>query len=246
MGAIQLTSNHFAAAPAPDALADRLARLGREAGVDDRQAVLPGPLRVFHQRLLGAFLIGTGPPDAPVVAVLAAELELDPPAALATLAAADLVHTDPATGSLTVAYPFSGRPTPYRVDLAGGPAVFAMCAVDALGIPQMLRRDGRISSVDPSSGQPITIEVHAGAWRFQPATTVLLSGRTADGDACDTAAEWCCPYINFHTGPEAADTYRRSHPDMTATLLSQAQAVQAARQAFGGLLDPSNPQERAQ
>jgi Alkylmercury lyase len=240
-----MTSNHSAAAPAPDALADRLARLGRDAGVDDRQAVLPDPLRTFHQRLLGAFLTGTGPPDAPVVAGLAAELGLDPSAALAALAAADLVHTDRATGSIAVAYPFSGWPTPYRVELAGGPAVFAMCAVDALGIPQMLGRDGQISSVDPTSGQPITVEVHAGAWRFQPTTTVLLSGRTAAGDACDTAAQWCCPHINFHTDPEAADTYLRAHPGMTATLFGQAEAVKAAGQAFGGLLGPSHPQETA-
>jgi alkylmercury lyase len=240
-----MTSNHSAAAPAPDARADRLARLEPGAGVGGRQAVLPDPLRVLHQRLLGAFLTGTGPPDAPVAAGLAAELGLDPPAALAALAAADLVHTDPATGSIAVAYPFSGRPTPYRVELAGGPAVFAMCAVDALGIPQMLRRDGQISSVDPTSGQPITVGVHAGAWCFQPATTVLLAGRTAAGDACDTAADWCCPYINFHTDREAADTYRRAHPGMTATLFGQAEAVKAAGQAFGGLLHSSNPQETA-
>ena len=238
-----MTSNHFAAAP--DALADRLARLGRDAGVGGRQAVLPDPLRVFHQRLLGAFLTGTGPPDATVVAGLAAELGLDPPAALAALAAADLVHTDPVTGSIAVAYPFSGRPTRYRVELAAGPAVFAMCAVDALGIPQMLRRDGRISSVDPTSGQPITVEVHAGVWRFQPATTVLLSGSTAAGDACDTAADWCCPYVNFHTDREAAGTYRRADPGMTATVFGQAEAVKAAGRAFGGLLDPANPQETA-
>jgi Alkylmercury lyase len=236
-----MTGNQFTTVP--DALADRLARLGRGAGVGGRQAVLPDPLRVFHQRLLGAFLTGTGPPDRPVVAGLAAELGLDPRAALAALAAADLVHTDPATGSITVAYPFSGRPTPFRVELAGGPAVFAMCAVDALGIPQMLRRDGRISSVDPTSGQPITVEVHAGVWRFQPATTVVLSGRTADGDACDTAADWCCPYINFHTDREAADTYRGAHPGMTSQLFDQAEAVKTARWAFGGLLDPSNSKE---
>jgi hypothetical protein len=238
-----MTSNHSAVTP--DALADRLAQLGWGAGVVGRQAVLPDRLRVFHQRVLGAFLTGTGPPDAPMVAGLAAELGLDPPAALAALAAADLVHPDPATGTIAVAYPFSGRPTPYRVELAGRPAVFAICAIDALGIPQMLGRDGQISSVDPTSGQPITVEVHAGVWRFQPATTALLSGRTAAGEACDTAAEWCCPYVNFHTGPEAADTYRKAHPGMTATLCGQAEAVQAAGQAFGGLLDSPHPQETA-
>ena len=234
-----MTSNHCAAAP--DALADRLARLG--AGVAGRQAVLPDRLRVFHQRVLSVFLTRTGPPDTSGIGGLAAELGLEPPAALAALAAADLVHTDPATGTIAVAYPFSERPTPYRVDLAGGPAVFAMCAVDALGIPQMLRCDGRISAVEPTSGQPITVEIHAGAWRFQPATTVLLSGRTAAGDACDRAAVWCCPYSNFHTDREAADTYRRAHPGMTATVSGQAEAVEAAGRAFGGLLDPPEPQE---
>src|SRR5215211_4459432 len=70
-----------------------------------------------------------------VVARMAAELELDPRAALAALTAADMVHTDPATGMVSVAYPFSGRITLHRVALAGGPTVQAMCALDALGIP---------------------------------------------------------------------------------------------------------------
>lgn len=240
-----MTGNRSPAARTPDAPAERPARRGRGAGVGGRQSVLPDRLRAFHQRLLSAFLTGTGPPDASQVAGLAAELGLDPQAALDALAAADLVHSDPATGTIVVAYPFSGRPTPYRVDLAAGPAVFAMCAIDALGMPQMLSRDGRISSVDPTSGQPIIIEVHAGAWRFRPVTTVVLSGSTAAGDACDRAAEWCCPYVNFHTDPEAADRFLRAHPDMTATLFGQAEAVQAAGQAFGGLLDPPNPQETA-
>jgi hypothetical protein len=122
-----MTSNHSAATPAAEALAGRLARLGPRAGVDGRQAVLPDPLQAFHRRLLKAFVTGTGAPDAAVVARRAAELGLDPEAALAALAAADLVHTDPATGSISIAYPFSGRPTPHRVELAGGPAVFAMC-----------------------------------------------------------------------------------------------------------------------
>jgi len=232
----------FAAAEPP---AGRLARLGPGVGVDGRQAALSVPLRAFHQRLLEAFLTGTSPPDAAVVARQAAQLELDPRAALVALAAADLVHPDSATGSLSVAYPFSCRPTPHRVELAGGPAVFAMCAIDALGIPQMLGRDGHISSNDPATGQPITVEVHHGIWRFRPATTVLLVARTAGGDACGPVADCRCPHINFHTNTEAADAYRRAHPGMTGQLFGQSEAVQVAWQAFGGLLDRSDPQERA-
>ena len=107
-----MTSNHSAAAPAPDALADRPARLEPGAAVGGRQAVLPNPLRMFHQRLLAAFLTETAPPNATVAAGLAAKLRLDPWAALAALAAADLVHTDPTTGSIAVAYPFRGLALP--------------------------------------------------------------------------------------------------------------------------------------
>src|SRR5262249_58871257 len=57
----------------------------------------------------------------------------------------DLVHA--ANGVVAVAYPFSGMPTRQQVELDGFPAVYAMCAIDALGIPAMAGRDeiGRAS-----------------------------------------------------------------------------------------------------
>jgi len=240
-----MTANQSDPPAAPDDLETRLARLGLPArGVRDRQAGLPRALRAFHRRLLGAFLTDAGPPGPAVVARLAAELDLDPQAALAALAAADVVHTDPVTGSISVAYPFSGRPTPHRVELAGGPTVQAMCALDALGIPQMTHRDARISSTDPTTGQQITVEVHGGAWRWQPATTVVLAG-TAAGDAYGAVADCCCPFINFHADPHDADAYRTAHPGMAGELLGQAEAVEAARRVFGGLLDPETGHDPA-
>jgi Alkylmercury lyase len=119
--------------------------------------------------------------------------------------------------------------------------VFAMCAIDALGIPQMLGRDAHISSIAPASGQPITVEVHHGVWRFAPPSTVVLDGRTAGGGPGGTVADRCCPHINFHLDRAAAAAYRRAHPGMAGMLLDQPEAVQAAGQAFGGLLDPFPP-----
>jgi hypothetical protein len=233
-----MTADQFAASAAPDKLEARLARLGLPGGgVSGRQAALPSELQAFHRRLLGAFLTHASPPDFAVVARLAAALALDPRTALAGLAAADVVHTDPASGGITVAYPFSGRPTPHRVALAGGSSVHAMCALDALGIPQMTRRDARISSTDPTSGQQIAVEVNDGAWRFDPATTVVLVGAATSGDACGAVADCCCPYINFHTDPQAAEAYRTAHPGMVAELFDQAEALEAAKRVFGGLLD---------
>jgi alkylmercury lyase-like protein len=157
---------------------------------------------------------------------------------MGALAAADLVHRDPASGTISVAYPFSGRPTVHRVELAGGPTVSAMCALDALGIPQMTHRDARIRATDPVSGQPITIESRQGAWQWAPATTVVLVA-TAAGGVCGAVADCCCPYINFHTDPQHAQAYLHAHPGMTGELLNQADAVATARRMFGGLLDPS-------
>jgi hypothetical protein len=233
-----MTTNRSVPSRAPDELAIRLARLGLAAGgVHDRQATLPGPLQAFHRALLGVFLTEAGPPDPTVIGRLAAERRLDPQAALASLAEADLVHADPATGRVGVAYPFSGPPTPHRVELAEGPSVYAMCALDALGIPQMTRRSGRIRSIDPSSGQPITVEVDDQGWRWQPPTTVVLAGTTTMGDVCGSVVDCCCPYINFHASPHDADTYRQAHPAMAAELFEQAEAVEGARRIFGGLFD---------
>jgi hypothetical protein len=232
-----MTAGDSVQSAAPDELAVQLARVGLPArGARDRQAALPSPLQAFHRALLGAFLTDGGPPDLTVVGQLAAELELDPQAALAALAAADLVHIDPAAGHVRVAYPFSGPPTPHRVELADGPTVYAMCALDALGIPQMTRRTGRIDSADPTTGQPITIEVDDQRWRWRPATTVVLAGMATLGDACGSVADCCCPYINFHASPDDADTYRRAHPGMAVEVLDHSQAVQTARRIFGGLL----------
>jgi Alkylmercury lyase len=234
-----MSANPPRSSAAPDGLTAWLARLGLPAtGVQGRQDALPGSLRAFHRALLGAFLVEAGPPDPTVAGRLAAELELDPPAALAALAAADLVHADPAGGRVRVAYPFSGTPTAHRVELADRPPVYAMCALDALGIPQMARRHGRIRSADPTGGQPITVQVDRHGWRWRPATTVILVGAATAGDACGSVADCCCPHINFHASPDDADRYRRAHPAMAAVLLGQAEAVAAAGRIFGDLLDP--------
>jgi Alkylmercury lyase len=232
-----MTANSSVQSAAPDELAVRLTRLGLStAGAQDRQAALPGPLQAYHRALLGAFLTNAGLLGRSMADQLAAELELEPQTALAALAATDLVHTDLAAGRVMVAYPFSGAPTPHRVELAHGPTVYAMCALDALGVPQMTRRDGRIRSADPTSGQPITIQIDDHGWHWQPATTVVLAGTATMGEACGSVADCCCPYINFHASPGDADTYRRAHPAITAELLDQADAVAAARRIFGGLL----------
>src|SRR6266568_8658416 len=108
---------------------------------------LPGPLRDLHRAVLRRFLATGAAPTARWLRQAAADAGLDASAADA-LAAADAVHV--ANGIVAVAYPFSGTPTPHRVALDGLPAVYAMCAIDALGLPAMAGRDGQITSADPA------------------------------------------------------------------------------------------------
>jgi hypothetical protein len=102
----------------------------------------------------------------------------------------------------------------------------------------MTRRDARTNSIDPVSGQPVTVEARGGAWRWEPASTVVLVA-TAAGGVCGAVANCCCPHINFHTDSRHAQAYLQAHPGMTGELLGQADAVETAGRIFGGLLDPS-------
>ena len=109
-----------------------------------RQAALPGPLRELHRAVLRRFLQTGNPPATGWIAGAAARLGLSD-AVVAELEAADLVHA--ANGVVSVAYPFSGTPTRQQVELDGSPAVYAMCAIDALGLPAMNSRARSAGSV---------------------------------------------------------------------------------------------------
>ena len=70
-----------------------------------------------------------------------------------------LLEEDGAT--IRMAPPFSGVPTPHRVESAGR-WYFANCAWDAFGICAALHADGRIESSCPDCGEPLAVEVKDG------------------------------------------------------------------------------------
>ena len=110
---------------------------------------LTGPARQVHQAVLAAFARTGQPPARSDLDRLARNLGASPDAVLAELAGADAVAVSPG-GEIRAAYPFSPVRTPIRVSWTGGPAAYAMCAIDALGLPAMAGRDGR----PPELGHP--------------------------------------------------------------------------------------------
>ncbi len=158
---------------------------------------------------------------------------LEAEAALETLAERDLIIRDTETGKITSTYPFSGVPTPHWVELVGGKASYAMCALDALGIPFMLGGDAMVLSDDPYTGRPVRIEVQGGLTRWDPSEAVLFLGSQPGGGQ---RARRCCPYIHLFGSIESAEGYRYMLPDVEGYVLTQAEAVEAARRVFGDLL----------
>jgi hypothetical protein len=120
------------------------------------------------------------------------------------------------------------------VDLEGV-RVYAMCAIDALGMPFMLGTDAVITSTCPHTGQAVHVYVNGGVATYQPPEAVVVYAATRPtGRSVDT----CCSTINFFTSPAAAHAWITAHPELSATILDQQQAVARGRASFEPLLQP--------
>jgi hypothetical protein len=207
---------------------DSLGRAGR-----GRVAPTDRGLRAVHQAVLRAFVhTGTAPGIADLVG---ASEPHSASVVLAELAAGDFLCLDRA-GQITAAYPFSTLPTRHRVRIADNATVSSMCAIDALGISAMVGHPVVIESADPSTGEPVTVNVDGASSTWDPATAVVYVGRTG-GECEGPSASVCCGYMNFFASRAAADAWAASHPQITGGVLSQDRALEVGIAIFGHLLD---------
>jgi alkylmercury lyase-like protein len=84
----------------------------------------------------------------------------------------------PESTEIWMANPFCFGPTPHRV-AAGGRVWTGTCAWDALGIPAALHGDGRIDSECACCGEPVALDVVAGALvtGAEPLVHILVPAR---------------------------------------------------------------------
>jgi hypothetical protein len=170
-----------------------------------------------------------GRPSSGEVRAAADRLGLDTENALETLSREDLVHRR-RDGEISVAYPFSGRPTAHRVRFPSGHEVDAMCAIDALGIAPMFGQRIEVESLDPMSGETIGARVapdEEAEWWPEPAVVVAGAVRS-QGDACCG----CCPVLNFFVSPANAERWLTEHPEVRANVISLPDAAAAGRAVF--------------
>lgn len=200
-------------------------------GAGKRAGLAAGP-RAVYQAVLRAFAHTGRPPEPAELQDTARRYGLAAGPTLAGLAAADVLGLD-GEGRIRMAYPFSATPTPHVVAIAGGPRVHAMCAIDALGIPPMLGAGAVITSSDPLTGAPVTVTFSGGQASWNPPGAVLFAG-CAD---CDGPSEQVsCGYLNFFAGPASARDWASQHPEITGSVLDQADAETLGAETFGWLL----------
>jgi Alkylmercury lyase len=210
----------------------------RGAGLNQGRCavVLTPPARHVHLAVLGAFAETGRAPLRAELERIARGQSADPGAVLAELAGRDMLAFD-GNGEIRAAYPFSPSPTPVQVTWEGGPRVYAMCAIDALGISAMLDRPVTITAREPDSGRPVTVKVDRNQARWRPRRAGVFSGTVGDADgACCASADRSCGYVNFFTSARAARAWASCHPEVTGTTLGQAQALRQGVAGFGTLM----------
>jgi hypothetical protein len=136
-----------------------------------RSAAFRAVLRRFVER--------AGPvPVEDVVAMLSGRDAARVRAELADLHERDLLLL--ADGAIQLAYPFSGVPTAFEVELAPGARRYAVCAIDALGIAAMLDRPIAIRSRCHHCGEPLGFEVDGAGPGPDAAGVMVWVGRRGD------------------------------------------------------------------
>ena len=212
----------------------------------DRITTVSPAARAVHKRILKWFATHGNAPTRDELAAVASGHELD--RLLAELHDRDVIRLAD-NGDIRAAYPFSAVPTTHVVAIDGGPAVFSMCAVDALGMAAMLDRDITIESRDPYSGDAITVTVHDGHASWVPAAGVVFVGSQAkphnegsqgccppDDTTRAAAAGICCHVMNFFADTANAHAWRQANPTVSGHILSQQQALRLGNDIFGRLL----------
>ena len=125
----------------------------------------------------------------------------------------------PQSELIAVAWPFANLPTGISVTAAGGKPAFARCAIDALGVSEMLQKRTVVEAEARDNGAPIRIVVDVDkVVSAEPPGVVVVKGQ-----GCDD--------MSFFSSRAAAEAWRKAHePD--ATLYALPDAVKRGATSF--------------
>ena len=130
---------------------------------------------------------------------------------LNTLEEMDLLLRKKGTQEIVSIYPFSLVPTRHQIVLEDGKRLFAMCAVDAVGMPSMFDRNVRVASQCDWCKTEITIEVEDGGVQAMSHPDIQIWNVEGQGGP---DAETCCPVICFFCSSEHFGKWKNQNSDL--------------------------------
>lgn len=109
---------------------------------------------------------------------------------------------------ITCLYPFATHPTSFKVQLSDHTTVYAMCAIDALGIHYALNEPIHIEAQCAETKEPIQISLKNGQLNTEnPAIYVLFKNLCSETQCADS----CCPEIQYFINKNALDQYYHTY-----------------------------------
>jgi len=199
------------------------------------KVMLTDTLAELHQFILQIFVAtGHSPTLSDVQEQFSLDNEEDAEKLLSDLEQTRAIHRNSGDTLVTHVYPFSNEPTAHRVTLASGVQVNSMCAVDALGIPFMLKTDALIDSECLQCQQAVHVNVKAGKI-VDHAPNNLMVGYVPMGN-CSTPATEQCPHINFFCSQEHLEAWAKEHPEHDLKFMNLEQALEQGERIFGSAM----------
>jgi hypothetical protein len=195
--------------------------------------VPPKHLQAVHRAILRHFIeMGQAPTATDLAVVLTCSpIEVE---GMLTELAEKCLYRDPVSGEILAAYPFSAWPTPHRLCLLNGQEIFAMCAMDALGVSAMLDQPVLIHSHCAHCGAPILLEIQGERLATLQPPAVVVWYQSAAADCVPAIAK--CPGINFFCQAAHRVAWGEAHPDSKGDELTLATALERGVRIFRYLL----------
>ncbi|MGD8629968.1 MAG: alkylmercury lyase family protein [Gammaproteobacteria bacterium] len=173
-----------------------------------RQSQLEPQLRGLHIAVLRQFATAGRPLSRDEVAQQLGDGDVD--AALARLAADDLVVLTPDRSQIVGAYPFTAEERVHKV-LVNGQTVHAMCALDALAIAPMFETATRIDSRCHVTDTPVEIHMQGETLLSAKPGEVHVGIHWQGTSGC--AAQSLCMEMVFLADAETAQRWQQQDSD---------------------------------
>ncbi len=155
--------------------------------------------------------------------------------ALVGLERDDAIVREERMGRIITAYPYSDTETSHCVAFDDGVKVWAMCALDALGIHFMTGKNIIVESTCPHSGTQIKIRLENGrVTSVKPAEVTVWLAEKKPGEKYNAITS--CPGTNFFSSRETLHDWKQQAEELNGQQLSLLDAIERSIRVFGHLL----------